>query len=164
MKNKIFIGGLLSVIIFMSFACNQRQSTTNTVSTVDKEQVKSEIQALENHFALIYNNRNADSLTYYADDAVSYFAGQKPIVGKAAIHKFIEDELMDFPKGAKISFETVEVHVADDGKYVFEIGAFKQVDSDGKLLNSGHYFSLFVKRDGKYLCVRDMSNSNPTDN
>jgi ketosteroid isomerase-like protein len=164
MKNKIFIGGLLAVIVFLSFACNQRQETTNAVSTVDKEQVKAEIQALENHFAVIYNTRNADSLTYYADDAVSYFAGQNPIVGKAAIHKFIENELMDFPKGAKISFETIEVHVADDGKYVFEIGAFKQADSAGKILNSGHYFSLFVKRDGKYLCVRDMSNSNPIEN
>jgi len=164
MKNKIFFGGLLVVIVTLPFACNQRQETANAVSTVDKDQVKAEIQALENHFALTYNKRNADSLTYYADDAVSYFVGQKPIVGKAAIHKFIENELMDFPKGAKISFETIEIHVANDGKYVFEIGEYKQVDSTGMVLNRGHYFSLFEKRDGKYLCVRDMANSNPIDN
>jgi ketosteroid isomerase-like protein len=164
MKNKIFIGGLLAVIITLSLACNQRQEATNAVSAVDKENIKAEIQALENNFALIYNKRNADSLAYYADDAVSYFIGQKPLAGKAAIHKFIENELMNFPKGAKISFETVEVHIANDGKYVFEVGAYKQVDSTGMILNSGHYFSLFEKRDGKYLCIRDMSNSNPIDN
>jgi ketosteroid isomerase-like protein len=164
MRNKIFTGGLLAIILTVLFACNQKQDATNADSAVDKEQVKAEIQALENHFALIYNTRNADSLTYYADDAVSYFAGQKPVVGKAAIHKFIENELMDFPKGAKISFETVEIRVANDGKYVFEVGAYKQVDSTGMVLNSGHYFSLFEKRDGKYLCVRDMANSSPADN
>ena len=164
MKNKIFFGGVLAAILTLSFACNQRQDATSAVSAVDKEQVKAEIQALENHFALTYNKRNADSLTYYADDAVSYFVGQKPIVGKAAIHQFIQNELSNFPKGAKISNETLEIFVADDGKYVFEIGAYKQVNSAGKILNSGHYFSLFMKKDGKYLCVRDMSNSNPTDN
>ena len=164
MKNKILIGGLMLAIVALSLACSQRQETKNAVPTIDKEQVKAEIQALENHFALIYNTRNADSLSYYADDAVSYFVGQKPIVGKAAIHKFIENELMDFPKGAKISFETVEIHVANDGKYVFEIGAYKQVDPSGAILNSGHYFSLFEKRDGKYYCIRDMANSNPVDN
>ena len=164
MKHGIFIGGLLAFIIAVSFACNQRQEVASASAAIDTEKIKTEIQALENHFALIYNNRNADSLTYYADNAVSYFAGQKPVVGKTAIHKFIENELMNFPKGAKISFETVEVHVANDGKYIFEIGAYKQVDSTGKILNSGHYFSLFEKRDGKYLCVRDMSNSNPADN
>jgi ketosteroid isomerase-like protein len=164
MRNKIFIGGLLAAIVTLSLSCNQRQESANAVSTVDKEQVKAEIQALENHFALTYNKRNADSLAYYADDAVSYFVGQKPVVGKAAIHSFIEKELMDFPKGAKISFETTEVFVGKDGKFVFEIGAYKQVDSAGMILNSGHYFSLFEKRDGKYFCIRDMANSNPTDN
>jgi ketosteroid isomerase-like protein len=164
MKNRIFIGVLLAVIVTLSSGCTQRQEKATAVAVVDKEQVKAEIQALENHFALIYNNRNADSLTYYADDAVSYFVGQKPVVGKAAIHKFIEDELLDFPKGAKMSFETVEVYVANDGKYVLEIGAYKQVDPAGQVLNSGHYFSLFEKRDGKYYCIRDMANSNPVDN
>jgi len=164
MKNKILSEGLLLAVVILSFACSQRTEVKNAVTTVDINQVKAEIQSLENNFALIYDNRNADSITYYADDAVSYFVGQKPIVGKAAIHKFIENELMDYPKGAKIFFETVEVHVANDGKFVFEVGAYKQVDSSGVILHSGHYFSLFEKRNGKYYCIRDMANSNPSDN
>lgn len=164
MKNKILIGGLFIAIVTLMLSCKERPEETNTVSTVDKEQIKAEIQTLENHFALIYNQRNADSLSYYADDAVSYFDGQKPIVGKAAIHKFIENELMDFPKGVKISFETIEIYIGVEGKFVFEIGAYKQVDSTGTLLQNGHYFSLFEKRNGKYVCIRDMANSNPIDN
>ena len=160
MKTKIFTGGLLLVILCLSFSCSQKKEET----TVNKEQVKAEIQAIENQFASIYIHRNIDSLTYYADDAISYFSGQKPIVGKAAIHQFIEDELMDFPEGAKMSFETLEIYVTDDGNNVAEIGAFKQEDSTGAILRTGHYFSLFAKRNGKYVCTRDMANSSPIDN
>lgn len=155
MKNKISIIGLLVVILALSVACNQK----NEGKTIDKELIKAEIQAIEDNFELIYNTRNADSITYYAEDAVSYFPGQMPIVGKAAIHQHIQEELMDFPQGAKISFETLEIYVTDDGNNVAEIGAHKLVDSTGSVLQMGHYFSFFAKRDGKYVCTRDMANS-----
>ena len=160
MKNKISMAGFLVLILTSFLACNQIKEET----TIDKEQVKAEIQAIEDHFALTYNNRNADSITYYAEDAISYFAGQEPIVGKAAIHQHIENELIDFPEGAKISFETLEIYVTDDGNHVAEIGAHTQVDSTGTVLHTGHYVSFFVKRDGKYVCARDMANSVKIDN
>jgi len=157
MKNKILPGGLLAVILTFSIACNQEKEKP----IVDKEKVKAEIQAIENKFALVYTHRNLDSLTYYADDAVSYFVGQKPIAGKAAIHQFIENDLKDFPKGAKIINEIIEIYVTENGNNVAEVGAYKQVDSTGKILQNGHYFSFFAKRDGKYVCTRDMATAHP---
>jgi ketosteroid isomerase-like protein len=155
MKTRILTGGLLVIILTLFVACNQEQEKT----TIDKEQVKAEIQRIEDNFALTFNNRNADSLTYYAEDAISYFSGQEPIIGIDAIHQHIEDELMDFPIGGTISFETLEIYVTDDGNHVAEIGAHKLVDSTGLLLQKGHYVSFFAKRDGKYVCTRDMANS-----
>lgn len=160
MKNKILKSGSLVFFLIYTLACSHKKEEI----VIDINQVKDEIQAIENHFALTYNNRNADSITDYADDAVSYFAGQEPIVGKAAIHKHIEEELMDFEKGAKISFETLEIYVTDDGSHVAEIGAHKLVDSTGVILQKGHYVSFFAKRDGKYVCTRDMANSFQTNN
>jgi ketosteroid isomerase-like protein len=153
MRNKILMGGLLAIILTLFAACNQEKAKP----VVDKEKVKAEIQAIENKFAEVYSHRNADSLTYYADSAVSYFVGQEPITGKAAIHQFILDELKDFPKGAKIINQTLEVYVTDDGNNVAEIGAYKRVDSTGKIMQNGHYFSFFAKRNGKYVCTRDMA-------
>ena len=155
MKTRILTGGLLVIILTLFVACNQEQEKT----TIDKEQVKAEIQRIEDNFALTFNNRNADSLTYYAEDAISYFSGQEPIIGIDAIHQQIEDELIDFPIGGTISFETLEIYVTDDGNHVAEIGAHKLVDSTGLLLQKGHYVSFFAKRDGKYVCTRDMANS-----
>jgi ketosteroid isomerase-like protein len=151
----IFKGGLMVIFLYLTISCSPKKEKT----VIDIEKVKAEIQAIENHFALTYNNRNADSITYYADDAVSYFAGQEPIVGKEAIHKHIQDELLDFEKGAKISFETLEIYVTDDGSHVAEIGEHQLLDSTGLVIQKGHYMSFFAKRDGKYVCTRDMANS-----
>lgn len=151
-------------ILTLSVACNQKkEEPTAAVPAVDNEQIKAEIQAVENAFAEVYNTRNIDSLTYYADDATSYFNGKMPLVGKEAIHQSMKEELANFTEGDKISFETKEIYVANDGKHVMEIGAFKFVDSTGAKLRSGNYFSLFEKRDGKYQCVRDMGNSEPSE-
>jgi len=159
MKTKTLMGGLLLVILTFSYSCSQKKEEI----VIDKEKIKAEIQAIENHVASIYNTRSTDSLTYYADDAISYFNGQKPVVGKEAIHQFIDNELKDFPEGAKIIFETLEIFVTDDGNNVAEIGAYKQVDSVGAIINNGHYFSFFAKRNGKYVCTRDMANSHPVE-
>jgi len=157
MGNKILKGGLLALILTLSVACNHEKAKP----VIDKEQIKAEIQAIENKFASVYSHRNIDSLTYYADSAVSYFVGQEPISGKAAIHQFIAAELKDFPMGGKIINETMEIYVTEDGKNVAEIGAYKQVDSTGKILQNGHFFSFFAKRDGKYVCTRDMATAHP---
>lgn len=148
----------------LPIACNQKkEEPTAAVPDIDNEQIKIEIQAVEDAFAAVYNTGNIDSLSYYADDATSYFSGKMPLEGKEAIHQSIKEELANFNKGDKISFETKEVYVANDGKHVMEIGAYKFVDSTGAKLRSGNYFSLFEKRDGKYKCVRDMGNSEPSE-
>jgi ketosteroid isomerase-like protein len=160
MKSNVTKWILFLFLISVSVACNSKKAEP-VATVIDKEQIKREIQAIEDKFSLIYTHRNADSLTYYADDAVSYFVGQEPLVGKAAIHKFIADELKDFPEGIKIINTTLEVYVFEDGNNVGEIGEYKRVDSTGKVLQAGHYFSFFAKRNGRYVCTRDMATALP---
>jgi len=162
MKNKFFLGGLLVVILTFPTACNQKnEKTTAATPAVDADKVKTEIQAIEDHFAETFNTRNANILTYYADDATSFFVDQMPLVGKAAIQQYVMGELVRFPKGAIISFETKEVHISNDGNQVVEIGRFTTKDSTNTKINNGNYISLFEKRDGKYVCIRDMSSNEP---
>ncbi len=163
MKNKIIKGILISCVISLIVACTPKKAEPVAV-VIDKELIKKDIQAIENKFASIYTTKNVDSLTYYADDAVSYFVGQKPVAGKDSIHQFIQEELMYVPEGAKLINETLEIFVTDDGNNVAEIGAYKMLDSAGVILQNGHYFSFFAKRNGKYVCTRDMATSHPVDN
>jgi ketosteroid isomerase-like protein len=158
MEKKILKGGFVLVIMSLLIACNEKKDAP-MATTVDKDAIKTEIQAMEDAFAVAYNARNADDLMYYADDAVSFSNGEKPAEGRAAIHASIKEDLATFPKGAKISFKAKEVHISNDGNQVVEIGDYAVVDSTNTKMRTGNFISLFEKMDGKYMCIRDMGSS-----
>ena len=155
MKKNIFKGGLLTVILVLMISCNSKQEASTT-TTIDKEQIKKEIQAKEDAFADLYNTGELKNIGYYADDATSFFQNRPALVGKEAIVEFLKDAITS--KTDKISFTTKDVFISNDGNQVVEIGYFKVTDST-ITTNSGNYMSLFEKRNGKYVCVRDMSAS-----
>ena len=124
---------------------------------VDKEQIKKEIQAKEDEFAAVYNGGEVKDIGYYADDAVTFFQNTSPLVGKQAIVEFLTSDLVD--NSNRISFKTNDVFVSSDGNQVVEIGYFTVVDSTNTAINTGNYMSLFEKRNGSYVCMRDMSAS-----
>ena len=138
-------------------ACDTKK--TEPVAVIDKEQIKKEIQAKENEFAETYNSGIAKAIGYYADDAISFSQNRAPLVGKAAIVEYLMADLNSATKSNKISFTTNEVFVSNDGIQVVEIGYYKVVDSTNTAINTGNYMVLFEKRNGKYVCVRDMSAS-----
>ena len=147
---------ILGGIITLMFACNTKTEKTTAI-VVDKEQIKKEIQAKEDGFAAIYNGGEIKDIGYYADDAISFFQNRPALIGKEAIVEFLKSGLSG--NSDKISFNTEEVFVSNDGNQVVEVGYFKVVDSTNTTVNKGNYMSLFEKRNGKYVCVRDMSAS-----
>lgn len=156
MKIKTVKGIFLGTIITSISACNTGNEKAAS-TTVDKEQVKKEIQAREDEFAEVYNGREIRSIGYYADDAISFFQNRPPLVGKEAIVEFLKAGQSETTH--KISFKTNDVFVSNDGNLVVEVGHFTVVDSTNTGINKGNYMSVFEKRDGKYVCVRDMSAS-----
>lgn len=142
----VCMGGIL-------YACQAKQEPV----VIDKEQIKKEIQAKEDSFAAVYNSGELKDIGYYAEDAVTYFQNREPLIGRPAIIAFLKNDIKS--NYDKISFQTKEVFVSSDGVQVVEIGAFKVVDSSGSTLNTGNYMSLFEKRNGRYVAVRDMSAS-----
>ncbi len=156
MKNKTKKAVLLWCIINVVFACNTKKEEP-AAPVVDKEQIKKEIQAKEDEFAATYNSGVAKNIGYYADDATSFFQNRPPLVGKQAILDFLISGATS--SSNKISFKTNEVFISNDGNQVVEIGHFEVSDSTNTTINTGNYMSLFEKRDGKYVSVRDMSAS-----
>ena len=153
MKAWIAKEATLGCIITLLFACNAKNAEP-VAAAIDIDKIKTEIQAKEDAFANLYNNGEFKSIGYYADDATSFFQNRAPLVGKEAILAFLKSEVVS--NSDRISFRTNEIFVSGDGNQVVEIGSYKVVDSD-TLLNSGNYISLFEKRNGTYVVVRDMS-------
>jgi ketosteroid isomerase-like protein len=156
MKNNSFLKGVfLCGMIALIFACNTKKEEQAAV--IDKEQIKNEIQAKEDSFAAVYNSGELRNIGYYADDATSFFQNRAPLVGKEAIIAFLK---ADIPSNTdKISFKTNEVFVSNDGNLVTEVGYFRVIDSANNPVNTGNYITLFEKRNGKYVALRDMSAS-----
>jgi ketosteroid isomerase-like protein len=157
MKNVIVKYLFLFYLISVLVACNTKNNVQ--LSAEDIEKIKKEIQAKEDEFAAVYNAGEMKSIGYYADDAVTFYQNTQPLVGKPAIIEYLKENLDSLAKSHKISFKTNEVFVADNGNQVGEIGYYKVVDSDNNPVNTGNYMALFVKRDGKYVSLRDMSAS-----
>lgn len=141
-----------TVILLLVNACNTKKEEA---PVVDKEQIKKEIQDKENEFAATYNVGEMKNIGYYADDAISFYQNRAPLVGKDSIAAFLKSDLD--ANSNQISFTTKEVFVSSDASQVVEVGAFKVVDSSKMVINQGNYMSLFEKRNGKYVSVRDMS-------
>jgi ketosteroid isomerase-like protein len=156
MKNKFTIGMIFLSFLSLAVACNTKKADPVT-AVIDKEQIKKEIQAKEDAFAALYNTGELKDIGYYADDAITFYQNKAPLVGKTAIVEFLKSDLVS--NTDKISFKTNEVFVSNDGIQVVEIGSYTVVDSTNTPINTGNYMSLFEKRNGAYVCLRDMSAS-----
>lgn len=153
MKNLI-IAGCCSGLLLLG--CKPKDAEPEQI---DKAQLQAEIQSLENNYASAANVGDAKKVTedYYAEDAVSYEQEAAPLVGRAAIKTSMSKQLGEMPKGTTIGFVVKEVLPSSDGNQVVEIGSYRVKDSTGTAFSTGHYFAVFEKRDGKYVCVRDIS-------
>ena len=160
MKKEIVKGVLLSGIMSLMISCNSKNEEP-AAAVIDKEQIKKEIQAKEDAFAELYNTGELKNIGYYADDAVTFFQNRPPLIGKEAIVDFYRSAITSTSN--RISFTIKDIFISNDGNQVVEIGYFKVVDSTNTPVNTGNYMSLFEKRDGKYVCVRDMSASDMPD-
>jgi ketosteroid isomerase-like protein len=162
MKNKITKGIALSIVAIVMMACQPKkeEAATETPAAVDTEQVKAEIQAMEDNFAAGMNSGTTDGIVYYSEDAVSYGHEEAPLVGREAIHaKMKKDSEEGRANGMTVKFTTNEIFASNDGEQVVELGSYKAADSTNTKTYTGNYMALFKKVDGKYVCIRDMGTS-----
>ncbi|MGA9270231.1 MAG: nuclear transport factor 2 family protein [Lutimonas sp.] len=156
MKNIVFSITAMTYLVLLGASCTTDQGQS-TPAQIDKDEIKKEIQAKENHFAQVYNSGEIKKIGYYADDAVTFYQNMEPIRSKKERFEFLQSDLES--NSNKISFTTLEVFPSDDGNKVLELGYYTVVDSTHTAINTGNYMSYFEKRDGQYVCLRDMSAS-----
>lgn len=156
MKTRVTFGLLFVICLSVIMSCKTKNGD-QSAEGIDIEQIKKEIQAKEDQYAEVYNSGEPKNIGYYADDAISFTQNNKPLVGKQAIVEYLTSNMDSLAKTTKLSFKTNEVFVSNDGNQVVELGYFTVVDAQNTVVNSGNYMTLFVKRDGKYMSLRDMS-------
>jgi ketosteroid isomerase-like protein len=156
MKSTIFLFVIaLSTLVFT--ACNQAPVATEPAAEMDLDQIKTEIQALETAYATALNNGDVDGvMVYYSDDVVSYTNNEPMTSGKAELRKRIEEQVANTAPGSTLNFEVMDIYA--EGDMVVETGKSTAKDAEGNVTRTGKYMCLFMKKDGKYECVREMYN------
>ncbi len=134
-----------------------KDSTGTMTSKPDNQSLKAEIQALENEWAKADNAGDATALAaFYSDDAVTLSNNKPMITGNAAIKKDMEDGMAKRPKGSTVAYDVMDAYGCDN--YVTEVGKITRKDSTGKSTYTGKYMAIWEKRNGKWVCIRDISN------
>lgn len=150
MKNFIIVLVLLGLFAACKKPVEQKE-------VVDVNAIKTDIQEFENQNAAWINSKNVDSIMqYYADDAISYDSNSKPLIGKEQIRKSMESASKSRSTNTKLTYSVKEVYPSEDGNRIVEIGQYRIQDPNGVNYGSGTYFSILEKRDGKYVCIRDI--------
>lgn len=112
---------------------------------------------MEDAYADSENNKNTDGMaSYYADDAQSLPNNEPTISGKAAMLERIQNDLDSDSTQSEIRFEVVDVFA--DGDLVVEVGRSITTNADGSE-TTGKYISVFERRDGTLVCIRDIWNN-----
>lgn len=95
----------------------------------------------------------------YADDAVLSVPGVPPLRGKEAINAFY---LKDVPSTLAAGI-TVADDPASDVEQSLDLawqwGTYRNTNKAGGVVDSGKYLTVFERRGGKWMIVRDMWNS-----
>lgn len=152
MRHYIRLFGFLTFAALIFSAC----STPEKKKALDMEQVKVEIQAMEDAYAAGEKAKDADAVAaYYSDDAVSYSRNRQPLSGKSAIRDNIANNIANDTTGSYNVYKIVDLYA--EGNTAVEIGSWTEFDASGNELENGNYMSYFEKRNGKYECVRDMT-------
>lgn len=107
-----------------------------------------------------YNAGDADGVAnLYADDAVVTPPGVAALVGRGAIRDFIASDIA----GAQAAGLTMNLIAGTDmgvtPDLAYDTGTFTVTDASGATVDSGSYVSVAKKKDGKWLLVRDIWNS-----
>lgn len=124
--------------------------------SVDLEKLKVEIQKMEDAYASAEKAKDADGVAaYYSEDAVNYNRNAEPTMGKAAIRDSVAQRLAKDTTGNTNVYKVVDLFA--EGNMALEIGSWSELNPAGTEVKKGYYMSYFEKRDGKYVCVRDMN-------
>jgi len=159
MKTGIIVTAIASLMIV---SCNKDKkdgtaTSTTMNSSVNEDAIRSEIQKLEDGYAASMNAKQTDGLmAYYADDAQSYLTGKSMVSGKTAIIEAAKEDFSKLPDEGKIEYTMTDLFISNDGEQVVEVGSYRASDKSGALRRKGNFMATFAKRDGKYVCIRDI--------
>jgi uncharacterized protein (TIGR02246 family) len=146
-------------------ACGQTRETSSgaTAGEAASSNVAADeaaIRAADSAWFKAHNASDADAVAaLYADDAVISVPGAPAARGSAAVRAAIDKDVADM-KAAGLTLvpsPTADLGASGDLGWIWNTFAAK--DKSGATVDAGKYLTLLARRDGKWVIIRDIWNS-----
>ena len=118
------------------------------------------IRTMGSEWFKAYAAGDADALAaQYAEDAVVSAPNAPAIRGRAAIHEYYAADIAEMKAEGLVDEQGNSGEVGLSGDLAWEWNTFAIKDASGATVSSGKYTTIFRRRDGKWLIIRDTWNS-----
>lgn len=135
-------------------------SVVATVPAPDAAADEQAIRAVNPAWFKAHQSGDAAGLAaFYADDAVISPPGSAPIRGTGAIRDAFAKEISDMAAAGLTQKPGPNPEFGVSGDLGYEWNTYTVTDKSGKTVDTGKYLSVFGRRDGKWLIIRDIWNS-----
>ena len=139
----------------LALQCNQRQPAPDT-SAADE----SAIRSINPGWFKAYNAGDVNGIiALYAEDAVVNGPGAAAARGQVAIREFFMKEVAGSSAAGVTLNSGSTTDVGVSGNLGWEWGTFTVTDKSGATLDNGKYVTVLARKDGKWLIIRDIWNS-----
>ena len=118
------------------------------------------LEAVDQAWLKAFNAGNADAIAALYDENAVLLPPNKPAQnGRAAIKSFLKNE-MDGAKKGGVTFNLGPKPAGGtSGDMGWQSGTYTVTDKSGKVVEAGKYLSVSMKKNGKWLYVRDTWNA-----
>jgi len=121
---------------------------------------KEAVQAVNAAWFKAYNARDVDAITaLYADDAVVSAPGKPSARGTTAIKDAFSKDIAAATKAGIANNAGASGETGVSGDLAWEWNTYSATDKSGKVVDKGKYVTLFERRNGKWVIIRDIWNS-----
>ena len=129
-------------------------------SAADSAKEMAALRAADQDWVKSYNAGNADAVaSLYDEQAVLLPPGAPAVSGRAAIKAFFAKDTAESHK-AGVAFSLGPKPAGGiSGNMGWQSGTYTVKDKAGKVVETGKYLSVSMKKDGKWLYVRDTWNA-----
>jgi uncharacterized protein (TIGR02246 family) len=146
-------------------ACGQTRETSaganaGEAASTDVAADEAAIRAADSAWFSAHNAGDTDAVAaLYADDAVISTPGAAPARGTAAVRDAIAKDVADMKAGGitLAASSTPDLGVSGDLGWIWN--TFTVKDKSGATVDTGKYLTLLARRDGRWVIIRDIWNS-----
>ena len=131
-----------------------------TATPADTAGDETAIRAINPAWFAAHKAGDADGLVaLYADDAVLSIPGVPPVRGRAAIREALAKDIADMAAAGLTNNAGASPEFGVSGDLGWEWSTFTVTDKSGATVDAGKYVTVYGRRDGKWLIIRDIWNS-----